>query len=108
MGEGHWVEVRVGGDGGKALRQLRKELAEEGVFTQDVMEEAGGEVALAVGLVGGPGVIASVASVMGDWIRRRKSPGYVVVRMGDDLMKVEKEGFEGAVLEGFLGRHQQK
>ena len=49
MGEGHWVEVRVVPEPEldekrclKAVRQLRKELAEEGLPTQDVVERPGG------------------------------------------------------------------
>ena len=88
MGEGHWVEVRVVPEPGldekrclKAVRQLRKELAEEGLPTQDVVERPGGlaqddgSIAIAVALVGAGGAVPTLVAVLRDWIQRRKSPG---------------------------------
>ena len=115
MGEGRWVEVRaVPGDGVdvgrcvKSLRQLRKELAAEGLPTQDVAEAADGPTAIAVALLGAGGVVPTVVDVMRDWIQRRKSPEKVVVTLGDESIEMERQTFgeRAEELEAFLGRHQ--
>lgn len=115
MGEPRWVEVRVVGDAGmdagrcvKAVRQLRKELAGEGMPTQDVKEPSDrddGSTAIAVALVGAGGVPTLVA-VLRDWIQRRKSPGKIVVTLGDDSIELERPTYDerAALLEEFLNR----
>ncbi|MFI5693938.1 hypothetical protein ACIA58_18980 [Kribbella sp. NPDC051586] len=118
MGEPRWVEVRVVGDAGvdegqcvKAVRQLRKELADEGLPTQDVVQTGGaaqgdGSIAIAVALVGAGGVVPTLVAVLRDWIRRRKSPGRIVVTLGDDSIEMERPTFDGraVLLEEFLNR----
>jgi Effector Associated Constant Component 1 len=123
MGEGHWVEVRVvPGDGVdekhcvKAVRQLRKELAAEGLPTQDVVEQPGGlaqddgSIAIAVALVGAGGVVPTLVAVLRDWIQRRKSPGKIVVTLGEDSIEMERPTFDerAELLEAFLSRHQER
>ena len=123
MGEGHWVEVRVVPEPEldekrclKAVQQLRKELAEEGLPTQDVVEQPGGlaqddgSIAIAVALVGAGGVVPTLVAVLRDWIQRRKSPGKIVVTLGDDSLEMERPTFDerAELLEAFLSRHQGK
>jgi hypothetical protein len=112
MGEPRWVEVRVVGDAGmdagrcvKAVRQLRKELAGEGLPTQDVKEP--GDAAIAVALVGAGGAVPTLVALLGDWIQRRKSPGKIVVALGDDTIEMERPTFDerAELLEAFLKRH---
>jgi hypothetical protein len=109
MGEGHWVEVRVGADAGvdegrclKAVQQLRKELAGEGLPTQDVAAKA-----IGVALVGGPKAASTVVAVLRDWVRRRKNPGRIVVSLGDGSIEMERGTFDerAGELEEFLSRH---
>ncbi len=118
MGEPRWVEVRVVADAGvdekrcvKAVRQLRKELAGEGLPTQDVAEPGGlaqddGSIAIAVALVGAGGVVPTLVAVLRDWIQRRKSPGKIVVTLGEDSIELERPTFDerAALLEEFLNR----
>jgi hypothetical protein len=109
MGEGRWVEVRVA-DGAdvdekrclKAVQQLRKELAEEGLPTQDVAAKG-----IGVALVGGATAVSTVVAVLRDWIRRRRNPGKVVVSLGDGSIELERGTFDQRVgeLEEFLSRH---
>ncbi|MEV4264109.1 hypothetical protein [Kribbella sp. NPDC049584] len=92
----------------KAVRQLRKELAGEGMPTQDVKEPSArddGSTAIAVALVGASGVPTLVA-VLRDWIQRRKSPGKVVVTLGDDSIELERPTYDerAALFEEFLNR----
>jgi hypothetical protein len=123
MGEGHWVEVRVvpGPDTEvkrcvKAVQQLRKELAEEGLPTQDVVEpptelsQDDGSIAIAVALVGAGGAVPTLVAVLRDWIQRRKSPGKIVVTLGDDSIELERPTFDerAELLEAFLSRYQEK
>ena len=123
MGEGHWVEVRVVPDHQvdgkrcvKAVQQLRKELAEEGLPTQDVVDGPGGlaqddgPVAIAVALVGADGVVPTLVAVLRDWIQRRKSPGKIVVTLGDDSIEMERPTFDERIglLKAFLSRHPEK
>jgi hypothetical protein len=112
MGEGRWVEVRVVADGGvdlkwcvKAVRQLRKELAEEGLPTQEVVGADGQESAIAVALVGD---VSTLVGVLRDWIRRRKSPGRIVVRLGEESVEMERATFDerAELLAAFLGGHR--
>lgn len=116
MGEGRWVEVRVvpgdGVDEGrcvKALRQLRKELAAEGMPTQDVVEAGTADkpVAIAVALIGAGEVVPTAVEVMRDWIQRRKSPTKVVITLGDDSLEMERSSFDERTeeLEAFLSQH---
>ena len=121
MGEGHWVEVRVVPDEGqdakrcvKAVQQLRRELADEGLPTQDVVEGPGGlaqddgSIAIAVALIGAGGVVPTLVAVLRDWIQRRKSPGKIVVTLGDDSIEMERPTCDERteLLEAFLSRHQ--
>ena len=119
MGEPRWVEVRVVADSGmdegrcvKAVRQLRKELAGEGLPTQDVKEPGGlaqddGSIAIAVALVGAGGAVPTLVAVLRDWIQRRKSPGKIVVTLGEDSIEMERPTFDerAELLEAFLKRH---
>lgn len=119
MGEGHWVEVRVVPDDGvdekrcvKAVRQLRKELADEGLPTQEVEQPGGlaqddGSIAIAVALVGAGGAVPTLVAVLRDWIQRRKSPGKIVVTLGEDSIEIERATVEerAELLEAFLTRH---
>lgn len=118
MGEPRWVEVRVVPDAGmdakrcvKAVQQLRKELAGEGLPTQDVKDPGGlaqddGSIAIAVALVGAGGVVPTLVAVLRDWIQRRKSPGKIVVTLGDDSIELERPTFDerAALLAEFLNR----
>ena len=121
MGEGRWVEVRVVGEPGmdearfvKAVRQLRKELAEEGLPTQDVVVEADRlaqddvSIAIAVALVGAGGAVPTLVAVLRDWIQRRKSPGKIVVTLGEDSIEIERPTFDerAELLAKFLDRHR--
>ncbi|MEU4293833.1 hypothetical protein AB0E63_36915 [Kribbella sp. NPDC026596] len=124
MGEGHWVEVRVVPGAGvdakrclKAVQQLRRELAEEGVPTQEVvagrpggLSQDDGSLAIAVALVGAGGVVPTLVAVLRDWIQRRKSPGKIVVTLGEDSIEMERPTFDerAELLEAFLSRHQEK
>jgi hypothetical protein len=112
MGEGCWVEVRVVVDGGvdltwcvKAVRQLRKELAEEGLPTQEVVGADGQESAIAVALVGEE---STLVGVLRDWIRRRKGPEKVVVTLGEESIEMERTTFDerAGLLAEFLGRRR--
>lgn len=118
MGEGRWVEVRVvPGDGVeekrcvKAVQQLRKELAEEGLPTQEVepvgLAQDDGSIAIAVALVGAGGAVPTLVAVLRDWIQRRKSPGKIVVTLGEDSIELERPTFgeRAELLEAFLKRH---
>ncbi|GAA1157943.1 hypothetical protein GCM10009630_65140 [Kribbella jejuensis] len=122
MGEGRWVEVRVvDGDGHdqrrfvKAVRQLRKELADEGLPTQDVvgspggLQQSDGSIAIAVALVGAGGAVPTLVAVLRDWIQRRKNPGKIVVTLGEDSIEMERPTFDerAELLEAFLKRHQE-
>jgi hypothetical protein len=51
-----------------------------------------------------------LVAVLRDWIQRRKSPGKVVVTLGDDSIEVERATIEerAELLEAFLSRHQEK
>lgn len=116
MGEPRWVEVRVVADAGvdekrcvKAVQQLRKELAGEGLPTQDVKEPGGlaqddGSLAIAVALVGAGGAVPTLVAVLRDWIQRRKSPGKIVVTLGNDSIELERPTFDerAELLEEFL------
>lgn len=122
MGEGHWVEVRVVADEHlgekrcvKAVQQLRKELAEEGLPTQEVVEsrpgglsQDDGSIAIAVALVGAGGAVPTLVAVLRDWIQRRKSPGKIVVTLGEDIIEMERPTFDerAELLEAFLRRQQ--
>lgn len=119
MGEGRWVEVRVVGselDGEeveKAVRQLRKELAEQEFMTQAVTAEApgsakgdGAAVGLAVALVGAGGMVPALIAVLKDWICRRHGPGTVKLTLGEDSIELDKPTFKEReqLLEAFLAR----
>lgn len=123
MGEGVWVEVRVVPDAGqegkrcvKAVQQLRRELADEGLPTQDVVESPGGlrqddgSIAIAVALIGAGGVVPTLVAVLRDWIQRRKSPGKIVVTLGEDSIEMERPTFDerAELLQAFLSRRQEK
>jgi hypothetical protein len=117
MGEGRWVEVRVVGselDGEeveKAVRQLRKELAEQEFMTQSTTSDApesakgdGAAAGLAVALVGVGGMVPALIAVLKDWICRRHSPGTVKLTLGDDSIELDKPTFKEReqLLEAFL------
>ena len=119
MGEGHWVEVRVSPDRTvdekrcvKALQQLRKELAAEGLPTQDVVEEPPNHesAAIAVALVGAETVVPTLVAVLRDWIHRRKHPAKVVLTFWGESVELDRSTFdEGAQsLKALLTRHQQR
>jgi hypothetical protein len=105
MGEGRWVEVRVVGselDGervGKAVRQLRKELAEQEFMTQ---AGVGDEPATAVALSGAEAMVPALVAVLRDWICRRHGPGTVRLTLGDESIEVNKPTFDERALEVFL------
>jgi hypothetical protein len=109
MGEGRWVEVRVV-DGVevdekrcvKAFQQLRKELAEEGLPTQDTAAKG-----IGVALVGGAAAVSTVVAVLRDWIRRRRNPGKITVSLGERSIELERGTFDERVgeLEEFLSTH---
>ena len=121
MGEGRWVQLRVipqdGHDRGrveKCLRQLRRELAEQDLPTQDVVEQPSGlaqddgSIAIAVALVGAGGVVPTLVAVLRDWIQRRKNPGKIVVTLGEDSIELERPTFDERkeLLEAFLSRER--
>ncbi|WP_432877804.1 effector-associated constant component EACC1 [Kribbella sp. CA-245084] len=97
----------------KAVRQLRRELDGEGLPTQEVVEESDvlrqddGSIAIAVALVGAGGAVPTLVAVLRDWIQRRKSPGKIVVTLGDDSIEMERPTFDerAELLEAFLKRH---
>jgi hypothetical protein len=99
---------------GKAVRQLRKELAGEGLPTQDVVVDADGlaqddgSIAIAVALVGAGGAVPTLVAVLRDWIQRRRSPGKIVVTLGEDSIELERPTFEerAELLEAFLGKRR--
>jgi hypothetical protein len=93
----------------KAVRQLRKELAEQEFMTQAVVEEApGGAKGLAVALVGAGGRVPALIAVLKDWICRRHSPGTIKLTLGDRSIEVDKPMFKEReqVLEAFLGKQE--
>ncbi|WP_329001214.1 hypothetical protein OHA18_43050 [Kribbella sp. NBC_00709] len=95
----------------KAVQQLRKELAEEGLPTQEVepvgLAQDDGSIAIAVALVGAGGAVPTLVAVLRDWIQRRKSPGKIVVTLGEDSIELERPTFgeRAELLEAFLKRH---
>jgi hypothetical protein len=108
MGEGRWVEVRVvdpGVDGErvlKAVRQLRKELAEQEFMTQSGI---GDEPATAVALSGAEGMVPALAAVLRDWICRRHGPGTVRLTLGDESIELDKPTFDEPALKAFLTKN---
>src|SRR5690242_14368181 len=106
MGEPRWVEVRVVGDAGmdqgrcvKAVRQLRKELGGEGLPRRVGKEPGGwaqddGSIAIAGALVGAGGAVPTLVAVLRDWIQRRKSPGKIVVTLGDESIELERPTYD--------------
>jgi hypothetical protein len=108
MGEGRWVEVRVVGAEldaervGKAVRQLRKELAEQEFMTQAGI---GDEPATAVALSGPDGTVPGLVAVLRHWICRRHGPGTVRLTVGDESIEVDKPSFDEKSLKAFLTKH---
>jgi len=47
-----------------------------------------------------------LVAVLRDWIQRRKSPGKIVVTLGDDSIELERPTYDerAALLEEFLNR----
>ncbi|MEU4607208.1 hypothetical protein AB0F43_29850 [Kribbella sp. NPDC023972] len=95
----------------KAVRQLRKELAEQEFMTQAVVEEAPGGAkgdGLAVALVGAGGRVPALIAVLKDWICRRHSPGTIKLTLGDRSIEVDKPTFKEReqLLEAFLGKQE--
>lgn len=105
MGEGRWVEVRVvdtdldGERGQKAVRQLRKELAEQEFPTQSGI---GDEPATAVALSGADETVPALAAVLRDWICRRHGPGTVRLTLDDESIELDKPTFDERALKAFL------
>ena len=121
MGEGRWVQVRVVPEDGldekrvvKAVRQLRRELAEQDLPTQDVvggppvLSQDDGSIAIAVALVGAGGAVPTLVAVLRDWIQRRKNPGKIVVTLGEDSIELERPTFDERkeLLEAFLSKER--
>jgi hypothetical protein len=121
MGEGRWVQLRVIPQDGldrtrveKCLRQLRRELAEQDLPTQDVVEQPSGlaqddgSIAIAVALVGSGGAVPTLVAVLRDWIQRRKNPGKIVVTLREDSIELERPTFDERkeLLEAFLTKER--
>ncbi|TCO38160.1 hypothetical protein EV646_12173 [Kribbella antiqua] len=95
MGEPAWVVVKVveGGEkGGKAVKQLRRELTEQELMTQVVEASSAAEcVGVAVAVPGGS--VPAVMAVLRDWVCRRNSPGKVKLIFGEESMEIDKPSF---------------
>ena len=71
----------------KAVRQLRKELAEQEFMTQ---AGVGDEPATAVALSGPDGMVPGLVAVLRGWICRRHGPGTVRLTVGDESIEVDR------------------
>jgi hypothetical protein len=96
MGEGSWVVVKVveGGEkGGKAVKQLRKELTEQELMTQVVEASSNSECqGVAVAIAGG--AVPAFMAVLRAWVCRRNSPGKVKLVFGEESMEIDKPSFQ--------------
>ncbi|TCO32868.1 hypothetical protein EV652_104474 [Kribbella steppae] len=86
---------------GKAVRQLRKELAEQEFMTQAGI---GDEPATAVALSGADGMVPGLVAVLRDWICRRHGPGTVRLTLGNESIEVDKPSFDAKALQAFLAK----
>ncbi|WP_460662376.1 hypothetical protein [Kribbella swartbergensis] len=83
----------------KAVRQLRKELAEQEFMTQAGI---GDEPATAVALTGR---VEALVAVLRDWICRRHGPGRVRLTLEDQSIEVDKPSCDEQALKAFLDRN---
>lgn len=85
----------------KAVRQVRKELAEQGFMTQ---AGVGDRPEMAVALSGAD--VPALVDILKGWVCRRHGPGPVRLTVGDESVEVDKPSFDVRAVTAFLAKER--
>lgn len=117
---GEWIDVVLLDDDSdladRAIRQLRRELAEHEIDVRAVEATAPagskGDAtainAVAIALGGAGGMVPVLITILRDWVGRRSAPQRVRMTIGDETLELDAASpqEQQQLLEAFLRRHE--